>query len=77
MVAVTIRNVPADIRDRLAARAAASGRSLQEFLVMELHELARRERPDELLDRARQRAAAHGSRLTVEQILEARDAGRR
>ena len=31
-VTITIRNVPDDVRNRLAARAAGSGRSLQEYL---------------------------------------------
>jgi antitoxin FitA len=31
-VAITIRNVPEEVRDELAARAARSGRSLQEYL---------------------------------------------
>lgn len=42
MVAINIRNVPDETRDDLAARAAASGRSLQEYLRTELIELARR-----------------------------------
>jgi plasmid stability protein len=39
-VAITIRNVPDDVRDRLAERAARSGRSLQEYLSAELRHLA-------------------------------------
>ena len=35
-VTITIRNVPEDVRNRLAARAAGSGRSLQEYLLAEL-----------------------------------------
>ncbi len=35
-VTITIRNVPDDVRNRLAARAAGSGRSLQEYLLAEL-----------------------------------------
>ncbi|WP_396654373.1 FitA-like ribbon-helix-helix domain-containing protein, partial [Microbacterium sp.] len=31
-VAITVRNVPDDVRDELASRAARSGRSLQEYL---------------------------------------------
>ena len=32
MVAVTIRDVPDEVRDQLAARAASRGQSLQEYL---------------------------------------------
>jgi plasmid stability protein len=39
---ITIRDVPDDIRDELAARARLSGRSLQEYLRAELIELAGR-----------------------------------
>lgn len=39
-VAITVRNVPDDVRDALAARAAQSGRSLQEYLSEELRHLA-------------------------------------
>ena len=42
MTTITIRNVPDQARDELAARAASSGRSLQEYLRGELIELARR-----------------------------------
>ena len=40
MPSITIRDVSGDVRDELAARARLSGRSLQEFLRMELIELA-------------------------------------
>lgn len=32
MVAVTVRDVPDEVRDELAARAARAGKSLQEYL---------------------------------------------
>lgn len=37
---ITIRNVPLDVRDRLASRAALPGRSLQEYLRTQLIDLA-------------------------------------
>lgn len=74
---ITIRNVPDDVRDELAARAARAGRSLQEHLRGELIELARRPTVDELLERIRERKAATGTRLTAEDILDYRDADRR
>lgn len=39
-VNITIRNVPDEVRDKLVARAARSGRSLQEFLSAELVRIA-------------------------------------
>jgi plasmid stability protein len=76
MPSITIRNVPDDIRDELAARAARSGKSLQEHLRGELIELARRPTVEDVLGRARARSAATGSRLPAARILDHRDADR-
>lgn len=75
--AITIRDVPDETGDELAARAAATGRSLQEYLRAQLIELAGRPDPDVLLARVRSRKEATGSRLAVESILAHRDADRR
>ncbi len=77
MVAVTIRNVPEEVRAELAARAARSGRSLQEYLAAALVELASRPTAEDVLARARQRVSTTGSAVPVEEILHARDADRR
>lgn len=77
MAAITIRDVPDDARDELAARAARSGRSLQEYLRLALLDLARRPEPEDLLDRVRRRKAALGATLTAQEILDHRDADRR
>ena len=74
-VAITIRNVPDQVRNELASRAAAKGWSLQEFLLSELVILSERPNNAQLIARARQRLADPGP--TLEQILEARDADRR
>jgi plasmid stability protein len=76
-VSITIRNVPDDVRDVLAARAAGAGRSLQEHLRAELMELARRPTVADVLERARARKTATRSRLSRKQILAHRDADRR
>ncbi|MGH3821929.1 MAG: FitA-like ribbon-helix-helix domain-containing protein [Pseudonocardiaceae bacterium] len=76
-VSITIRNVPDDVRDELASRAARAGRSLQEQLRSELIELARRPSVEQLLDRVRERKATISTRLSVEEILAHRDADRR
>ena len=76
-VNVTIRNVPDDVRDELAARAERAGRSLQEHLRRELIELAARPSPEDFWEAVRARKAAAGTRLSAEDILRHRDAGRR
>ena len=77
MGSITIRDVPDDTRTELAARAASSGRSLQEYLRGELVDLARRPDPQALMALVRERKRLTGSRLSVDRILEHRDAGRR
>lgn len=77
MASITIRHVPDDVRDELAARAARSGRSLQEHLLGELVELARRPSASELMARVRQRKATVDSRLSSADVLAHRDADRR
>jgi plasmid stability protein len=77
MPAITIRNVPVDVRDELAARAARSGRSLQEYLAAQLTELAARPSAEDVLARARARAGTAGRVLDVERVLADRDAERR
>lgn len=76
MPAITIRDVPNETRDRLAERAAASGRSLQQYLRAELIRLA--ERPDNLaiVTRAQDRVRQTGEGLTGDHILDLLDAGR-
>jgi len=76
-VSMTIRDIPDETRDELAARAARSGRSLQEYLRGELIELARRPDVDTLLARVRVRKQATGSTLSATKILSHRDTGRR
>ena len=77
MASVTIRDVPDDARDELAARAALTGRSLQEYLRGQLIELARRPDPDALMAQIRERKRRTGSRLSAERILDHLDADRR
>jgi chromosomal replication initiation ATPase DnaA len=76
MASITIRNVPEETRDELAARAARSGRSLQEFL-RELIDLAAKPDIETLMARIRHRKRSSESVIDVETILEYRDADRR
>ena len=73
---ITIRNVPDATGDELASRAAATGRSLQEYLRALLIEVASRPDPDVLLARVRERKTRTGSYLRPDTILELRDADR-
>ncbi|CAN5816942.1 hypothetical protein BH18ACT6_BH18ACT6_26450 [soil metagenome] len=73
---ITVRDVPDETRDELAARAARGGRSLQEFLRGELIELARKPDIETLLARVRERKRATRSRVSARKIVAARDAGR-
>jgi plasmid stability protein len=74
---ITIRDVPDKARDELAARAAATGRSLQEYLRARLIELASRPDVETVLARIRERKQRTGTRLPTERTLAHRDAGRR
>ncbi len=76
MPSISIRDVPDDVRDALAARAAYAGQSLQEHLRAELIELARRPSVQQLMARVRERKVATGSSLPSEEILGHRDADR-
>lgn len=74
---ITIRDVPDETRDELAARAAMTGRSLQEYLRSRLVELAHQPDAEALVARIRSRKAATGSSLSADRILTHRDVDRR
>lgn len=74
---ITIRDVPDETRDELAARARLTGRSLQEYLRSQLIELASQPDAEMLVARIRSRKAATRSSLSREEILAYREADRR
>ena len=76
-VSITIRGVPNETRDELAARAAATGRSLQEYVRAQLMRIATQPDAEVLLARVEERKRRTGSRLSAKRILELRDADRR
>ena len=76
-VQITIRKVPNEVRDELAARAALQGKSMQEYLRAELERLAARPPVEKLLERIRERKEMAPTRLSPEDILTHRDADRR
>jgi plasmid stability protein len=49
MATIQIRNIPDDVHQRFRERAAAAGMSLQEYLLAELCQIARRRTPAELV----------------------------
>ncbi|CAN5348520.1 hypothetical protein BH20ACT5_BH20ACT5_18280 [soil metagenome] len=75
--AITIRNVPDDARDELAARAKRSGRSLQAYLRAELIRLASVPSVDDWLAAVKAERAVSDTRLSTADILAAIDADRR
>lgn len=76
-VQITIRNVPEEVRDELAARAALKRQSMQEYLREELERLAGLPSVETVMEDIRRRKEASDSNVTVTQILEALDANRR
>lgn len=76
-ISITIRDVPDEVRDELAARAARAGQSLQEYLRAMLTASAARPPVDDVVARARARVSVTGSRVGAKAILDARDADRR
>lgn len=75
-VQITIRNVPEEVRDELAARAALKRQSMQEFLREALERMASVPSREAVLEDIRRRKAASRSTVTTADILEALDAGR-
>jgi plasmid stability protein len=76
-VAITVRDVPSEVRDELAARAARAGKSLQEFLRGFLVDAVAKPTAADVIARARARVSATGVRVDAETILAARDQDRR
>ena len=77
MVQITIRNVPQELRDQLAVRAALQRQSMQEYLLGELQRIASRPSPEALLERVRQRKEESRIHVPTVDILQARDADRK
>ena len=75
-VQITVRNVPEEVRDRLAERAAAKRQSMQQYLLSEFEQLAAHPSKEEVLASIREHKAAYNVEFSIEEILEARDADR-
>ncbi len=76
-VAITVRDVPDNVRNELAARAARANQSLQEYLRALLIDSASHPPVADVIARARARVAVTGARVDAASILAARDADRR
>lgn len=68
-VSITIRNVPDDVRNELAARAAGSGRSLQEYLRIQLIEMSSRPDPTDVVARIRNRKSRTQTRQVPASVI--------
>ncbi len=76
-VAITIRDVPDEVHDELAARAARAGQSLQEYVRAMLVDATVRPPVADVIARARARVETTEVRVGAESILAERDADRR
>lgn len=76
-VQITIRNVPGEVRDILASRAARRGQSMQEYLRLELERVAARPSVDDVIEAVRRRKEQSDTRISARRILAARDSGRK
>jgi antitoxin FitA len=76
-VAITVRDVPDNVRDELAARAARAHQSLQVYLRSMLIESAAHPPVGDVIARARARVQVTGTAVSAASILAARDADRR
>lgn len=76
-VQITIRNVPEEVRDELAARAALKRQSMQKYLLEHLERIAARPTADQWLEEVRRFKRTSGVQVSAAKILEARDADRR
>jgi len=74
MALIQVRNVPDEVHRTLKARAALAGVSLSDLVLAEITRAANTPTPEELDARIRARRPAP---LTTEEILDARDSGRR
>jgi plasmid stability protein len=76
-VQLTIRNVPEEVRDELASRAALQHKSMQEFLRCELERIASKPTVEAWLQSVRERKRVAGTKVPASKILEVRDLDRK
>lgn len=76
-IQITIRDVPEQVRDELASRAALQGKSMQEYLRAELERLAARPSVESWVEQVRRRKRAANTQVSATEILRQRDTDRR
>ena len=76
-VQITIKKVPKEVRDELAARAALKRQSMQAYLLGELERIVSKPPIEEVMEEINARLAVSKTRVTAEDILEAIHEGRR
>ena len=76
-VQISIRGVPEDVRDELAARARLQGKSMQEYLLGELERLAAKPSVEQWLKDLKRRKALTGTRVPSSEIVRAVHADRK
>ncbi len=76
-VSMTIRDIPDDVRNELAARAARQGQSLQEYMRGAIIDFAWRPNNADVLAQAREHARSLSHRITMDDILDDLHADRR
>lgn len=74
---ITIRQVPQDVRNELAARAARSGRSLQEYMLGEVTKLASKPAIEDWTASLVERKRRSGIEVPTQSILDDLHAERR
>jgi plasmid stability protein len=74
---MTIRDIPEDVRNELAARAARQGQSLQEYMRAFIIDYAWRPNSEDVLAQIREHAQSVKRQITMDDILEAVHEGRR
>ncbi len=77
VIQITIGDVPEEVRDELAARAALQRKSMQEYLRCVLERIASRPSLESWLRSVRERKDAAGTRVPPSRILRVRDADRK
>ncbi|WP_116810205.1 FitA-like ribbon-helix-helix domain-containing protein [Steroidobacter cummioxidans] len=76
-VQITIRDIPEQVRDELASRAALQGKSMQEYLRAELERIAARPSVESWVEQVRRRKRAANNQVSAAEIMRHRDADRR
>ena len=69
MAAITIRDIPDEVREELTARAVRSGKTLEKYLLDELVFLALVPSSDDVLERARVRADRGDTDVSADEIV--------